>query len=157
MTTLEHFSEALAYDATSGAFTWRSGPRAGQPAGSIELGGYVILGYARKRCKAHRLALLMSGISLLDEQVVDHINGNPSDNRLANLRVTDRAGNRRNQQKVRSDSKTGFLGVRRHKKAFRGVISVNGKKVCLPMRETPEMAHADYLSAKRKFHPEFSG
>jgi hypothetical protein len=56
---------------------------------------------------------------------VDHINGNPLDNRKENLRICTRSENCRNK-KVRSDSATGYKGVEKPnsnlRKPFRAYI-----------------------------------
>lgn len=44
---------------------------------------YIQIGVDNKRYLAHRLILALHGIAVPD--VVDHINGNPADNRIENL------------------------------------------------------------------------
>lgn len=61
---------------------------------------------------------------------IDHINGNRADNRLQNLREVNRAENCRNLA-LRSDNKTGYIGIRWAKGAFQASITLNGKPVHL--------------------------
>jgi hypothetical protein len=61
---------------------------------------------------AHQLAWLHS-TGVWPDGEVDHINGDPTDNRLKNLRVVTLAQNRRNAAR-RKDNASGVTGVWRH-------------------------------------------
>lgn len=84
---------------------------------------------------------------LLDTDLtVDHINRNPRDNRLCNLRVCTTAENNRNK-KVRSDSRTGIKGVHyepNKAKKYRARIQLNGKRITIGRYETLEEAERAY-------------
>jgi len=59
--------------------------------------------------------------------VVDHLNGNPLDNRKANLRVTSVQGNALNR-KIRKDSSTGISGVTaRSNGKYEAQLKMDGK------------------------------
>lgn len=75
---------------------------------------------------AHRVAWALHYGEWPAEQI-DHINGDRSDNRIANLRQASRTDNARNQ-KLHSTSQTGFAGVRWNGKAgkWRAEIRASG-------------------------------
>jgi hypothetical protein len=65
------------------------------------------------------------------DPLVDHINGNKFDNRKCNLRLADKAINRINTDKVRSDSGTGIKGVTKDRRTGRYCVYMrrNGHKI----------------------------
>ena len=89
------YAEWLSYDKDTGIFTWkkRSSSRAGKGsvAGHIKSGRLVI---TLKQCvvKASRLAWLFIHKEWPRNEI-DHINRDPLDNRIANLRVVNRSEN----------------------------------------------------------------
>ena len=80
------------------------------------------------------------------DNMIDHINHNPSDNRIKNLRVVNHKQNNFN----RSDVK-GYYFERRVNK-WRAGIYLNGKRVCLGYFTVEQDARAAYLKAKAKYH-----
>jgi hypothetical protein len=86
--------------------------------------------------------------------VVDHRNGDGTDNRWTNLRDVSHAVNVQNVRKARATSQSGMLGVARHRNGrYRATIVVGGKQRHLGYFDTPEQAHAAYVTAKRELHP----
>lgn len=122
------FTEALVYDPDNGVFTWKiqSGKaRIGDIAGSPTKAGYIAIGIGRKKYLAHRIAwLLTSGNWPTDH--IDHINGNRTDNRIANLRPATQAQNNLNRPK-QTRSKSGSKGVWFVSNRWRAGIRMNGK------------------------------
>ena len=84
---------------------------------------------------------------------IDHINGDPADNRIVNLRMVSRGHNLQNQRKPHRDGKSGFLGVYLKNGKWQSRIMVGGVSHDLGRFSTPEDASAAYLQAKRKLHP----
>lgn len=153
--TIDDLKTYLSYDPETGVFTWiaKAGnvSKVGEPTGYIDANGYVIIGFARKLHKAHRLAwLYMTGA--FPRNQIDHMNGDRTDNRFCNLREATHSQNMRNFRSAASDSKTKVLGVGASGKRYRARISVDGKTIYLGLFDTPEGAHHAYLEAKRKLH-----
>lgn len=147
----------LRYASRSGHFYWKVRPSnnvdLSVPAGTLDKKGYVIIRYQGKGYKAHRLAFLyMTGSWPPD--LIDHEDGNKSNNRWKNLRVLDNQRNQENQSnQANSKNLLGLKGVscRADGKYF-ARITVKGVVHALGCRDTPEEAHELYLKAKRKLH-----
>ena len=116
MITQAQLKELLHYDPETGVFTWnvdRPHTKAGSEAGYVRPDGYRRLSIFNRHVRAHRLAFFyMTG--KWPEHEVDHIDGNPQNNRWCNLRVVNRQTNLQNQRKPRVDNGSGFLGVSLH-------------------------------------------
>tara|TARA_R110000868_G_C10462379_1_gene727516 strand:+ start:35 stop:547 length:513 start_codon:yes stop_codon:yes gene_type:complete len=80
------------------------------------------------------------------EDVVDHRDGNPSNNRIENLRVTTKQGNSWNQVRAK-----GYTWHERAQK-WQAQIEVKGKKFFLGLFDTEEEARQSYLAAKLIYH-----
>lgn len=154
--TAERLRECLIYDPETGVFRWRagcaSGRHVGEVAGGLDVKGYRIIKIDQVSAKAHRLAwLYVTGDHPRGE--IDHINGDRSDNRWANLRDVSADINRQNRR--HGTGVTGLLGVSPADKpgTFRASIKVNRKQYRLGVFSTAKAAHAAYLEAKDRLHP----
>lgn len=106
-------AKLIAYDPVTGRLTWiaRTGPR-GQI--DAEIGHITAAGYRRVKIKgrmyfAHRLAWFLS-YGTWPAHEIDHIDGNPLNNKLENLRDVPKIINQRNARK-RKDNRSGLAGV----------------------------------------------
>lgn len=106
---------------------------------------------------AHRLIWEMAYGTIPDRMQIDHINRNPFDNRLANLRLATNTQNNRNKPKPRNNT-SGFKGVSFEPR--RGVwvarITVGGRRIHIGAFSTPENASVAYKRAAEKYHGEFA-
>ena len=157
--TQERVLAVLDYDKTTGVFTWnkdRPGrfARAGRVAGRDDGKGYTrVFLYGRWR-RAHRLAwLYVYGVS--PSGIIDHIDGDTTNNRISNLRECTAA---ESVQNVKSKSK--HPGATFTRGRWRAQISVNGVRKFLGHFDTAEEASQAYVTAKRELHsfnPEVRG
>lgn len=92
--------------------------RKGQTAGCLNKStGYVTVGINGQQYQAHRLvwAYVYGDFPEGEQPYIDHINGNPSDNRIENLKVSSHGENQKNR-KMNSDNTSGIAGVYRQEK-----------------------------------------
>ena len=145
---------ALNYCAETGVFVWRNGIgniKAGTIAGSEQKHGHRVIRIKKHRYYAHRLAwFYVTGN--WPKKDIDHIDGNPRNNKFNNLRDITRSENIQNQNKSQKGSKVNLLGVSLGYKKYCAQIRVNKKRIYLGVFDTPEEAHQSYLNKKREIH-----
>lgn len=94
------------------------------------------------------------GLGYGDKSRGDHINGNTLDNRRSNLRICSHQENLRNRGRSKNN-KTGFKGVTFEHNGFVAQATVDGKRIYLGRRKTPEEAYGLYVSAMKDIHGAF--
>ena len=108
----------------------------------------------------HRIVLALNGVFPEQGMVIDHIDGNPFNNRFENLRVcthgqniSNNSGYRHYRGKARDLPK----GVTREPRTtkFRAQITENGIKIYLGCFDTPEQAHEAWKARAKEVHGEF--
>lgn len=158
MLTQEFLKEVLCYDEFTGYFIWlkshqkiKSGMRAGSVSESYSGKKYIRIAISSKRYLAHRLAFLyMTGNFPHDD--VDHISGDGTDNRWANLSHATRTQNGRNQR-LFSTNTSGVMGVSWYKRYGKwcAKIGIDGKDICLGYFDKLEDAAAARKEAEIKY------
>ena len=111
--TQERLKEVLDYKPNTGEFLWKIARRGkakkGSIAGANKTGGYRQIMIDGTMYQAHRLAW-MYVYGKFPDDMIDHVNRQPGDNSIANLREATRKQNRENLG-VPANNTSGFVGV----------------------------------------------
>lgn len=153
--THERLQQLLSYCPETGVFRWRvnqGAGGAGREAGSWRGSGYRSIAIEGRRYLAHRLAWFYV-YGEHPPSCIDHKNGDPADNSIANLRPSSALQSRWN---CGTRNKWGFTGVKGSGSKWEARISVNGKKRSLGRFGTPAEAGAAYIGASLVLHGEFA-
>lgn len=118
--------------------------------------GYRMATILYVKVKAHRAAWAMV-YGEWPSIFIDHINLDPSDNRISNLRLADNSQNMMNGS-LRSDNKSGYKGVYwcKEKGKWAAEGKINGKKKFLGRFDRKEEAYSAYCRHAKKHYGEFS-
>lgn len=152
------FHQCLDLDAVSGRIFWKEKISkktvVGNEAGSIMELGYRIVQIRGKKYLTHRVIYAMVHGNCPGE--IDHINGDPSDNRPDNLRIVSRSQQNMNRS-VQSNNTSGHKGVYwfKPKGYWNARIKVMGKYICLGYFKDIEDAVAAYAAGAEKYHGEY--
>lgn len=157
--TQERLKELLTYSPETGLFYWlekRGRRQTERPAGTKTTLGYNGIRVDGVTYGAHRLAILyMTGA--LPERDVDHIDGDVTNDRFANIRECTHAQNLKNM-KMHVDNSSGFKGVYTATKGrswFAQIFS-DGTLHYLGSFSTKEEAAAAYNRAALSLHGDFA-
>lgn len=175
MPSTAYLCEALTYCADDGSFTWRERPLhhfadqhacdrwnalyPGTPAGYVNNEGYVMLCISGRRYPAHRVAVALVTGSDPGDLLIDHINGDRSDNRYRNLRTASRQQNGQHRFGTQKNNTTGYRGVSLRKLTGRwqAYLTINGQRTHLGYYETPHEAGVVAENARRACFGKFAG
>ena len=157
--TADFVRKVLDYDPLTGVFKWKAGyarcVSAGRIAGQINGKGYACISIGGKQKAAHRMAwLYVYGEWPSREIYIDHVNGNKTDNRIANLRLATPSQNAQNRGRV-MDGKKGTTFNKLVGK-WQAQITPSGRTIYLGLFETREEAHAAYAKAASEHFGEFA-
>jgi len=150
---LGDLQKLLAYDDATGTFTRR---RNGRIVGRVDRTGRVQISAYCRMYYAHRLAWYFAK-GTWPTGTIDHIDGNPLNNRISNLREATISQQVANQRR-RTKHGVGLKGVSYHKQArkFQASIKVDWRSIYLGLFGTPEAAHGAYLIAAQKHFGQFA-
>lgn len=131
------------------------GFRVGQKVGYAGSEGYIMTKVKNRTIAVHRLVFLMQHGYL--PAVIDHINGNRSDNRIENLRSCTKAENSRNQR-LRSTNTSGIKNVRWYKAHSTWQVSmrIDGKEKHFGYYKDLELADLVATEARDKHYGKFA-
>lgn len=139
-------------------FYWkkpRSGIQIGQKAGSLEPNGYLRIRFNTKKYLIHRLVFLYYHGYL--PKYIDHIDGNPLNNSIENLREATFSQNRLNI-KLQKNNTSGCKNISwsTTQKKWRVNIRINQKTVNFGGYKDLELAELVATEARNKYHKEFA-
>jgi hypothetical protein len=128
--------------------------RAGQKAGWKTDNGYLRVDIDGKKYYVHRVVWVYHNGDCGD-YLIDHIDGDKTNNQISNLRLSNKSLNGFNRRKARSDSESSLIGVlsgktKKGTKTFQARITINGVRIGLGNYKSAEEAHLVYLDAKKK-------
>ena len=157
--TLARLRELLQYDPETGEFRWRVKRKKVNPgdiAGTAVGKRYHMISIDNRTYLTHRLAWLYVHERWPTEQI-DHINSNPFDNRICNLREASCAENTRHRPGDQN-SKSGLKGVcfRARVGKWEANIMSNGVARYLGQFETSDEAQRAYEQAALQLHGAFA-
>lgn len=151
--TVDRLRVLFSYDPETGKFVRNHKGKTGSPVSDLpNKGGYLRVRVDGPHYYAHRLAWLYVN-GAWPKRHIDHINGDRSDNRIANLREATPAENHQNRALSRKNS-SGFTGVffDKRRKKWIASIGVNRRSKFLGSYSSPEEAAEAYAKAKAKIH-----
>lgn len=158
MLTREELKEFLSYDRDTGIFVWikPSGNRvrSGDIAGNFD-NLYIKICISGRRYRAHHLAWLYEYGEF--PKLIDHINGNKTDNRIENLRLATTSQNAMNS-KMFSNNTSGVKGVNwiASRNRWRVQIKRDGITYFGGRFKTIEEAEVAARNLRDRLHGEFS-
>jgi hypothetical protein len=157
--TQARLRELLRYDPNTGQFRWRKRPspsvRKGAIAGGVsKFARYWCITIDGRTYMAHQLAWLYR-TGKWCRPMVDHRDGDRTNNRWRNLRRATSSQNNANRC-VPRNNRCGFKGVGLKAGRWCARIRKNGRLRELGAFPTPQAAHAAYVAAARKLFGEFA-
>lgn len=157
--TIELWKKLFKYEPETGVLTWREGKRRGHRAGSDRDNGkgytYRVVKYRlgtpdSRRWYEHRIIWTLVNGPIPEGYVIDHIDGDPSNNRLENLRCVTPSVNSSNK-KLAVNNTSGVTGVSWHSRraGWRAEIYKDKKPLTLGVYKTRDEAVAARRAAEK--------
>lgn len=131
---------------SEGNLYWRKSPSNSvdtkKPAGSLKSDGtgYVRVTYKRKQYQLHNLIWVLHNGYILDSFYVDHIDNDPSNNRIENLQLLTLTENLRKRVRV-SSPKGGVYFRRERRNPWQAKINYKGKAIHIGSFSTEQEAY----------------
>ena len=127
----------------------------GDKAGSLSSTGYKVTFINKKSYKNHRLIFLFHKGYL--PKILDHIDGNPLNNNIENLREATHQQNCQNRS-IQKNNKSGYKNIAwiESEKRWKVKINSNNKSYYFGMYKDLELAILVAEMARKKYHKEFA-
>lgn len=157
---LSEMKKWISYNPTTGEILWikyKAGSRnkIGDPAGYLNGDGYRVIVFNYKKWRAQNIAWLFH-YGEMPNCIIDHIDLNPLNNRISNLRKATKAQNSMNTG-LKKNSTTGYKGVSVSKSTgkFKSYIKINREQISLGSYLNAIDAAKAYDRAAFKLYGEF--
>lgn len=162
MITASELNDRFIYNPKTGELSWRprkyskgySGVRPGKKAGWMSPQGYCKITINTKQYFLHRIVWMMV-YGKFPDRLLDHIDGDKTNNRLSNLREADFSQNCANR-KIQSNNVTGLKGVSLNHGRWVAKIAFRGKRYHIGSFPTREEAYKAYLDRAHQLHGQFA-
>jgi hypothetical protein len=157
---LGYLRSILNYSALNGDFRWKVSRRGtkglGELAGKERKDRYRLICIDGRKYLAHRLAwFYVRGV--WPDREIDHVNGDPADNRFINLREAKTSSQQRANSLSPKPNVTGFRGVELRPSGRWAVrISCGYKRTYLGMFDCPKKASEAYEAKAKELFGEFA-
>jgi hypothetical protein len=155
--TADRLRAILDYNPDTGVLTYKQCQRkssVGKPIPTrSDKDGYMLARIEGNSIRAHRICWVMYHGQLPANQI-DHINGNPADNRICNLREATSQQNSHNKHRANKNSSSGVQGVQwdESRNKWRAWIGVDRKNVFLGRFDSLQEATEARNKAKKELH-----
>ncbi len=149
----EEMSESWVFS-SDGSLIWRKHyfkRYAGQKAGCTNKAGYRVVKYQDIQYKIHRLVYAYHTGNW--PKVIDHINGDRSDNRIENLREVTHVVNSQNTTKICGAVKYRGVSYQKGRGRPRAFVQYAGKREFLGYFDSEEQASVAYENRRRMLCP----
>jgi hypothetical protein len=124
--------------------------------GWVNSQGYCQVEVFNKNFMLHRIIYEMHNGTIPTGFQIDHIDGNPLNNKIENLRICTQIENRQNS-KLSKNNTTGYRGiVKTPNGKYQARLTVDGKKLYLGLFNTPEEAFNCVEQKRKELYGEFA-
>jgi hypothetical protein len=159
MIDIAKFLEYAAYDPESGSFFWmkdKGRAKAGSQVGWVDEFGYRRTKFGGRMAFLHAVAWEITHGPRPDGFEIDHIDGNPSNNAIANLRLATKAENLHNTG-IRKTNTSGVKGVNwsKHHGKYQVQVMLDRKKLHGGYFTDIQQAEAAARALREKAHQSF--
>ena len=150
---IDRLREAFSYDPETGVLTrlitLSSRGKAGDEAGTLTNSGHLATSIDKRKYLVHRIAWALHYGEDPGEDVIDHIDHDPANNKITNLRRCQRKDNLRNRSCERGYYKCS-------KNRWAASIRHNDEQLYIGIYECPLLARLAYVDKARELRGEFA-